>query len=115
MRIFCMPFSVSLALHGLEARIVVWQLPEMRERYLPCHQEIVVGDIRLRVMCPVLELHCKSHAELFEVNRRPVDTDAIANALRFLLCKFLFHTPCVDYTALHENLHGRMPLRRSAL
>lgn len=58
----------------------------MRPRDLPCHELIVVSDVRRGIPLAVLELDVETHPELLHVEGRvcPVDPDSIANAASLL-------------------------------
>ena len=42
---------------------------------------VVIGDVRLWVPRPVLELNFQTTAELVEIDLRPIDTKFVANPL----------------------------------
>ena len=42
---------------------------------------VVIGDVRLWVPGPVLELHFQTTAELVEIDLRPIDAEFAANPL----------------------------------
>src|SRR5215467_6823298 len=73
------PFRLRLCLglHLGKAGVVVRELVQVGPRDLRRHDDVVVGDIRLRIARAMLELHVHSHPELLEIKRRgaPVDAD----------------------------------------
>src|SRR5262245_47950457 len=81
------PVPLGVSLHLLEPRVVVGELLQVCERDLPRDDRIVVGDIRLRVMRPVLELDVHPRSELLELEARPVDADRVADPLRLFACR----------------------------
>src|SRR5215471_4556724 len=77
------PVPLGVSLHPLETCVVVGELLQVCERDLPRDDRIVVGDIRLRVMRPVLELDVHPRSELLELEARPV----VADPLRLFACR----------------------------
>src|SRR5262249_27673799 len=76
------PRTLGFALHPLEPLVVVGELLHVRRRDLAGDDRIVAGDVRLRVVGPVLELDVHAGPKLLEVEARPVDADLVADSLR---------------------------------
>src|SRR2546430_980578 len=72
-------------LHLLEARVVIGELVQMRERDLPRDQGVVVADVRRRISDPMLEFNIHADAKLFDVERcrGPVAADPRPDPTRF--------------------------------
>ena len=64
-----------------------------------CRQiHVVIGDVRLWVPGPVLELHFQTTAELVEIDLRPIDAEFGANPLGrggTYSLSFGFHGLCI--------------------
>src|SRR6202011_608670 len=73
---------LGFPLHLRQARVVVRELVQVRERDLPSEYRVIIGDVRHLVEAPVLELDVEAHAELLDVewSRLPVDADLSAHA-----------------------------------
>src|SRR3954463_13088189 len=83
------PLPGFLAFHHREAVVVVRQLLEVSPRDLRGGGRVVVGDVRLRVPPPVLELDLHAAPELLNAERRgvPVDADRRSRLTRLLLAE----------------------------
>jgi len=74
------PVAFGLGLHLLEAFVVVGKLLQVGERDLPREDRVVAGDVGLRIMLSVLELHVQASPKLLEVNAIPIDADLVADS-----------------------------------
>src|SRR5205085_12141250 len=79
-----LPFALGVALHPLEALVVVGELLHVRERDLPRDDRVVVGDVRLWIVASVLELDVHALPELLELEPGPVDSDLVSDTARLL-------------------------------
>src|SRR5947207_11864074 len=75
--------ALRVFLHLFEARVVVRELVQVRERDLAGGDGVIVGHVRLRVVEAVLQLDVHPGAELFDVERgtAPLDPDLLADPL----------------------------------
>ena len=59
--------ALRFLLHTIEPGVVIKKLVEMGERDLTHHNQLVVGDVRRRILKTVLELNLHPPAELVDV------------------------------------------------
>ena len=76
------PVRLRLGFHLRQPGVVVGELIEVGPRDLRRHDDVVAGDIGLRIAGAVLKLDVHPHPELLEAERGtiPVDTDPLTRS-----------------------------------